>query len=109
MIDAELTRRFWCKVQKAGADECWLWTASLAGRDGNAYGQIKIPKTRKQAKAHRLSYELHKGPIPDGLMVCHRCDNPRCVNSFDPAYLVFHGITEVEGVANGNRDNVVTG
>lgn len=46
---------------------------------GKGYGQIKIPKTRRQTYAHRLSYEMHCGPIPDGMLVCHRCDNPRCV------------------------------
>lgn len=56
---------------------CWLWTASLAGK---GYGQIRIPGTRRNAYAHRLSYELGKGPIPKGMQVCHECDTPRCVN-----------------------------
>jgi hypothetical protein len=72
-----LEKRFWKKVKVAGEDECWLWTASVAGR---GYGQIKAPKTRHQIYAHRYSYELHEGPIPDGVGVLHSCDNPRCVN-----------------------------
>jgi len=77
MISDDLKKRFWEKVLKASANECWNWTASVAGK---GYGQIKVPKQRRQLYAHRLSYEMHKGEIPDGMLVCHRCDNPRCVN-----------------------------
>lgn len=73
----DIEDRFWEKVVRAGADECWTWTASVAGR---GYGQIKLPGERRQTYAHRLSYEMHVGPIPSGRSVLHRCDNPRCVN-----------------------------
>lgn len=64
--------RFWAKVDQTG--ECWLWTgAQLA--DG--YGVFQL--ARKAVKAHRVSWELAHGPIPAGLMVCHRCDVPACV------------------------------
>jgi hypothetical protein len=58
---------------------CWLWLASV---DRGGYGQASVPKrlgawTRK---AHRLSFELHKGEVPDGLLVCHKCDTRSCVN-----------------------------
>jgi HNH endonuclease len=53
---------------------CWEWTASKF-RDG--YGQIKV--NRKNKKAHRIAYELFKGPIPENMLVCHTCDNPGCV------------------------------
>lgn len=53
---------------------CWEWTGPLTV-DG--YGQLHISKI--QFRAHRLSYIIHKGPIPDGLFVCHKCDNPACV------------------------------
>jgi hypothetical protein len=77
MLSDKLIRRFWDKVRKVGDDDCWLWTASVAGR---GYGQIKVPGERRQMYAHRLSYEIHKGPVPAGLGVLHQCDNPRCVN-----------------------------
>lgn len=76
MTSNDLKQRFWAKVDSSSEDGCWNWTASVAGK---GYGQIKLPGTRRQAYAHRLSYEFHNGPIPQGLMVLHRCDNPRCV------------------------------
>ena len=56
-------------------EECWIWAKSPNGR---GYGNVHV--NGKTISAHRLSYELFKGPIPDGLYVCHTCDNKRCVN-----------------------------
>jgi len=67
--------RFFDKVDKDGLNGCWEWTASLV--DGS-YGQFWFEG--KYRLSHRFSYELFKGPIPEGKLVCHSCDNPRCVN-----------------------------
>lgn len=53
---------------------CWLWSA---GRRG-AYGRIWIGGSARAA--HRVSWELHHGPVPEGMIVCHKCDVPACVN-----------------------------
>lgn len=69
-----LELRFWSKVVRAG--DCFLFTG---GKAGNGYGVFSIRKPITQY-AHRFAWETTKGPIPDGMNVLHRCDNPSCVN-----------------------------
>ena len=73
LITDKVLNRFWSKVNKT--DTCWLWTAS-SRTDG--YGVIGIEGKTKSA--HRVSWQLTYGDIPDGLYVCHHCDNKLCVN-----------------------------
>lgn len=66
--------RFWSKVAKGHPDQCWEWQASM----GDTYGKFWIDG--HYDKAHRVAYTLIHGEIPAGLVVRHKCDNPRCVN-----------------------------
>ncbi len=66
--------RFWAKVAVGPPDKCWEWTASTNNR---GYGWFV---SGSSTTAHRFSWRIHNGQIPPGLCVCHRCDNPRCVN-----------------------------
>ena len=70
-----LTDRLFEFVDKRGDDECWLWTARTTKF---GYGTFRFHN--KDITAHRASYEIANGPIPKGLVICHRCDVPRCVN-----------------------------
>ena len=68
--------RFWSKVSKAQhPTECWIWTGST---NNTGYGKIQLRP--HFFLAHRVAYELSIGAIPDGLFVCHTCDNRACVN-----------------------------
>jgi hypothetical protein len=69
--------RFWAYVTKRrGPGACWEWNGMTFG---TGYGRFHVRPGRADL-AHRYSYELHIGPIPKGLNICHRCDNPLCVN-----------------------------
>lgn len=75
MFDDKFVKRFWSKVDIKVDDECWNWKA-YTNRDG--YGNFSIGLHRWNA--HRVSYMIANGEIPSGLSVCHKCDNPSCVN-----------------------------
>ena len=70
---SDVSDRFWAKVLKT--EGCWLWTAS---KRGPGYGQVTVAPG-KQGYAHRYSYEIHNGPIPDGAHIDHTCHNKLCV------------------------------
>ena len=73
-VDTGAIQRFWAKVDRSDRLwGCWTWTGSTK----RGYGRFQV--AGRQTGAHRFSYELHNGPIPDGLMVCHRCNNRGCV------------------------------
>jgi hypothetical protein len=66
---------FFDKIMPEPNTGCWLWAGRLHYK---GYGEIGF--FSKKQKAHRVSWLLHKGEIPDGLFVCHKCDTPACVN-----------------------------
>lgn len=76
----KVIERFKIKIDFA-PNGCWLWNSCL---DVWGYGSFCIRNFRGHKsytmKAHRMSYEIHKGIIPKGLMCCHKCDTPSCVN-----------------------------
>lgn len=73
---ASLEDRFWRKVRKT--DTCWVWEGT---KRPHGYGSIQEGgRDSRTISAHRYSYEIHKGRIPDGMFVMHSCDNPSCVN-----------------------------
>ena len=83
--------RFWNKVDKSG--DCWLWTGAKTGR---GYGHILI--NGNSISAHRYSWEIHYGKIPENMCILHRCDNPICIK---PEHL-FLG-TQTDNIADMDR------
>lgn len=74
MAAGTAVERFWLKVDKT--DTYWLWTAAMTSA---GYGNF-VPRKGTWSTAHKFSYRLHFGEIPDGLYVLHTCDVRICVN-----------------------------
>src|SRR6185503_13164373 len=68
----QLNPRFWAKVEQTPT--CWVWK----GAQTKGYGQFNA--SGRHGYSHRFSWEWHFGEIPKGMLVCHKCDNPLCVN-----------------------------
>lgn len=91
-----LRERFYDRLASKSGSGCWLWGGSKM--TGDDYGRVRWQG--RQLSAHRVSWEIHYGPIPDGLCVMHVCDNQRCVN---PAHL------RLGTVADNNADMTAKG
>lgn len=72
-----IAERLWARTKIVG--ECWEWTGT---RHPDGYGGISIKEGDRVRRrpVHRVAWQLEHGPIPNGLCVCHRCDNPPCWN-----------------------------
>ncbi|RLI62904.1 MAG: hypothetical protein DRO67_06645 [Candidatus Asgardarchaeum californiense] len=68
---------FWEKVNKCTDTDCWEWTGALDG-NGKNYGRLQW--YGRLDGAHRISWMIHNGDIPEGMRVLHKCDNRKCVN-----------------------------
>lgn len=83
-----LAVRFWPKVMRRGANECWLW---LGATFQGTYGAVWVNQQHRAVRAHRVAYLLTHGDIPKGRMILHRCGNKQCVN---PLHLYAGGAQE---------------
>ena len=92
-----IAARFWGRVDRSG--ECWLWTAGKSG----GYGVVG----HNSQKAHRVAWELTIGPIPQGMQVLHRCDNPPCVNP-EHLFLGTNHDNMLDRQAKGRTKNLFT-
>jgi HNH endonuclease len=73
-ITEDLLKRFWEKVRKSKG--CWNW---IAYKNKQGYGRFGL-KAGECINAHRVSWVIHNGNIPDNYFICHKCYNPSCVN-----------------------------
>lgn len=75
VLGVSVSQAFWDRVRLVPDTGCWEWTGP---RNACGYGTTNVEN--RSALAHRVAWELLRGPIPDGLLVCHKCDNPPCCN-----------------------------
>lgn len=92
--------RYLAKVDRRGPDECWPWTAACFEK---GYGAFRLGD--KQLKAHRFGFQTFVGPIPDGHIICHTCDNPPCQN---PGHW-FSGTTRDNAIDRKTKGRGATG
>lgn len=101
MAKKSTAERFWLKVKKGLPDECWEWQGA---RTKIGHGRFRIGG--HFVYPHRYAYELFNGSIPENKSVCHRCDNPPCVN---PAHLFLgthlENMRDKEMKGRGNKPN----
>lgn len=103
MARATLSDRFWKKVDRRQAGECWPWTASLHDK---GYGQIYLAEAEGESRkefAHRVAWLLTSGSIPEGLHVLHKCDNRSCCNP-EHLFLGTNGDNVADKVKKGRQE-----
>lgn len=93
-----LADRLWSRTKKT--ESCWLWMGSP---DKFGYGKLVVRKGIEKG-AHRISWELAHGPIPDGLLVLHKCDVPNCVNP-DHLFLGTYKDNKADCISKGRHSH----
>ncbi len=78
MVATLLHDKFWSRVAIKSPNECWFWTKGKTGKPGNYYGRARYEPYGSMA--HRVSYAITKGSIPEGKHILHSCDNGLCCN-----------------------------
>lgn len=102
MSKPTLEERFWAKVDRTGGpDACWEWRGA---RKPRGYGNLV--SSGRYTSSHRTAYELAHGPIPDGMCVMHRCDNPPCCNP-GHLHLGTHADNMAEMVTRGRSKGAI--
>ena len=96
-IPMSIRQRLESRIVIDAVTGCWNWRG---GKDKDGYGSIKIDG--QQCRAHRVSYEEYIGEIPDGLNVCHHCDNPPCINP-SHFFIGTHADNQHDKVAKGRE------
>lgn len=97
-VGPPLRQRFEANYTPEPFSGCWLWTGAYFS---TGYGALSI--NNQNARAHRVSWELNRGPIPQGLLVCHKCDTPACVNP-DHLFLGTNLDNQRDMIAKGRAD-----
>jgi hypothetical protein len=90
--------RFWNKVDKSNG--CWVWTG---GKSNKGYGRFKVKGSL--VSSHRFSWELKHGKIPEGLLICHHCDNPSCVRP-DHLFLGTYSDNKIDADKKGRSKHI---
>lgn len=97
ILEPAVARRFWAKVELNHETGCWKWRGAVNSR---GYGQFALDTVSKSA--HRVSYQLHVGAIPEDLQLDHLCGNKRCVN---PLHL--EPVTAAENLARARAGGLI--